>query len=340
MPNGVTHSPTGDNDKQSKEMHHTRNLFPDNTQGQSGLLGINNTPPGTSDSPRPPNLLGPFKANTAGDGHYNVSTKPEYIYTIAKPQLPPFIRDQPEIWFCVVESEFENTGVHTDNAKYNAALKGLDKDTSLQITDLIHNPPTLDRYAKLKALVIERLSDSRHEKVNKLLHDLTLGEKKPSQLLREMKDLSKGSVADDILHSMWLSRLPLHIQPLLASSEEFGLNALAVVADRIIDVGTINNVMAVSQQHTPFHNNCAPASQITRLEQRMEEMAQTLTTCLQEITRIKTEHSTSKDHRSSSHPRSRSRTPERSGICFYHRRFGDAATECTIPCKYPNKSEN
>lgn len=65
--------------------------------------------------------------------------------------------------------------------------------------------------------------------------DMTLGDKKPSQLLREMRELAVGNAKDDIIHSLWLQRLPDNIKPMLAMSENLDLNTLAEMADRIIE---------------------------------------------------------------------------------------------------------
>lgn len=321
-----------DKTKDDENLPPARNLFSDTSKPNPSATN-------SQYQANAPQLYGPFPptgdppAASANPPHPIKQTQ-DYYLTISRPQLPVFMRDRPDIWFCLAESEFEAHGTWKDNIKYSTVLKALDKETLLQITDLIHDPPTNNRYESLKTTVIERLSDSRHKDVNKLLHDLVLGDKKPSQLLREMKDLSKGGVADDVLHSMWLRRLPVHIQPILAASEEVGLNGLAVMADRVIDTGTASHVLAVSNKvATP--SDSYMFTQISRIEQRIEEFSVALTTCLRDIAQLKTQGSQFKPRY-----RSRSRTPNRSGICYYYQRFGEAATRCTTPCNYKPKSEN
>lgn len=300
---------------------------------------VNPATSGTS-KPTPPPLYGPYNTNTGTATQLRTSKDGEYFFAFPKPQLPPFIKERPDIWFCLIESEFDATNTHTDKAKFSAALKGLDQDTLLQITDLINNPPTDNRYDKLKTAVIERLSDSKHKRVNKLLHELVLGDKKPSQLLREMRDITKDSISDDVLHSMWLSRLPPYIQPLLAASEDVGLNGLAVVADRVIDTGNMANVMAITPSPTTVHANYVTVPQMNRVEQRIEEITLTLTSCLQEITQLKAQLIQKRETRPRSASRTRPNTPDQNGVCYYHRRFGAKATRCTIPCSYQSKAEN
>lgn len=101
-----------------------------------------------------------------------------------------FIKDRPDIWFFLIESEF------------NATLRALDTDTLQQVMDILYNPPERNKYENLKHAIIQRLSDSRQKQIQRLLNDLVLTDKKPSQLLREMKDLAAGSIQDEMLHTL------------------------------------------------------------------------------------------------------------------------------------------
>ncbi|GFT52603.1 uncharacterized protein TNCV_3765121 [Trichonephila clavipes] len=69
----------------------------------------------------------------------------------------------------------------------------------------------------------------------KLLTDLQLGDEKPSHLLRKMKELSNGQLQDDFLQSLWLQRVPPHIQTVLSASSE-PLDKLAIIADKVSGV--------------------------------------------------------------------------------------------------------
>ena len=64
---------------------------------------------------------------------------------------------------------------------------------------------------------------------------MEIGNKKPSVLLREMRNLANGNVTDDFLRTMWLQRLPTQTQAILATSSE-SLENLAKMADKIGDI--------------------------------------------------------------------------------------------------------
>lgn len=94
-----------------------------------------------------------------------------------------------------------------DRAKYNYVLSAIDSQILEQVSDLILEPPEEDRYLKLKGRLLFQFTDSETSRLKKLLSELELGSKRPSQLLREMKTLSKSTVGNDLLKSLWLQRL-------------------------------------------------------------------------------------------------------------------------------------
>ena len=50
-----------------------------------------------------------------------------------------------------------------------------------------------------------------NKKLNKILSDVELGDRKPSQLLNEMRHLGPD-VDDSILKTLWVQRMPVHIR--------------------------------------------------------------------------------------------------------------------------------
>lgn len=86
-------------------------------------------------------------------------------------------------------------------ARFNHALVGLDKQGSYEI---------------LKEHLIRCLSMSGAIKLNHVLRKLTLGDRTPSQLLREMKQLAGCRVTPALLQSLWLQRFPEGTRAILA----------------------------------------------------------------------------------------------------------------------------
>jgi hypothetical protein len=72
-----------------------------------------------------------------------------------------------------------------------------------------------------------------------------MGDRKPSQFLRHLKGLAPD-VPDDFLWTIWASRLPLHVQAILARQTEGSLDSTSHLADRICEVTPLPTMAAVT----------------------------------------------------------------------------------------------
>ncbi|CAH4027528.1 unnamed protein product [Pieris brassicae] len=169
--------------------------------------------------------------------------------------------------------------------------------------DVISYPPPADKYDKLKAELIKRLSASREKKVKQLLMHEELGDRKPSQAI-------------------------------IASQSKMDLTELAVLADRIHDVvGTqVGSTAAVTcTAAAPGTSGGAASTEIAALTRKLEKLADKVDRMsrLRERTRSRRRHGRrSSSTRSSSAYR---RYPQ----CWYHQNFGEWAKRCVKPCDYP-----
>lgn len=247
-------------------------------------------------------------------------------YNFQRPELPKFNKKDLNFWFLMVESEFRASRIDDDDIKFNAVMRALDESTARQLADIVGAQIDNERYAVLKQTILDRFKNPRQSELNLLLKDLVLGDKKPSELLREMRILAKDDVKDGLLHELWLERLPATIKPLLAMSEGMSLNGLAEMADRILFRIKESSVSAASFTQQP-----KTTAEISSLHRSVDELRRALTTCLEEIKDIRTERRSRSRLRSKSQSRSgfsRASTPNRGGICWYHAKFGLNATKC------------
>jgi len=53
--------------------------------------------------------------------------------------------------------------------------------------EIVENPPEKDKYSHLKNLLINRFTDSEEKRLRQLLAGIELNDRKPSELLREIK---------------------------------------------------------------------------------------------------------------------------------------------------------
>ncbi|CAB0042521.1 unnamed protein product [Trichogramma brassicae] len=117
-------------------------------------------------------------------------------------------------------------------------LTVLDPETISEVSDIIRAPPAQDKYTTLKDAIVARLTDSPDTQLHKLLGTIELGDKKPSQLLLQMRTLAGARASNDILRVRWLDLLPDSTRDGCSrSSKNQTIDELAAVADELHAVG-------------------------------------------------------------------------------------------------------
>lgn len=233
-------------------------------------------------------------------------------------KVPPFWATQPQIWFAQIESQFDICGVSTDLTKFNTIVGNIESSVLTQVTDAVLTPPENDKYENLKKAIIERYTDSEQSRMRKLLSDVDLGDKKPSQLYNELRQLGGEKINADFLKNIWLQRLPSSVQAILVAIKGES-SVLTSVADSVMETGGYNRLQKISV--TAGSSSSKTPNSSSTLEAKIDELTQRFD---------QLERSRSRSRSSASKQNSRPR--EKSTFCWYHRKFGDKATKC-------NKSE-
>ncbi|CAD6234324.1 GSCOCG00012394001-RA-CDS [Cotesia congregata] len=161
--------------------------------------------------------------------------------------------------------------------------------------------------------MIKRFSESSERQLHRLLSEVELGDKKPSQLLRQMRDLGRNQATDNLLKTKWMSLLPSHLM------ENSNGNVMEVETTNSQEVHSIKN---------------PPAKQSDDRLDKLENMILELQKSVRQL--LGTNKATFQENRS----RSRSRPQFRSadGTCYYHLKFGEAAYKCQRPWCTKNRN--
>ncbi|XP_071450054.1 uncharacterized protein [Hetaerina americana] len=151
-------------------------------------------------------------------------------------RVPPFWPEEPALWFAQLEGQFFLAGISEDAKKFYTVVSHLEPRFAQEVKDVISNPPGDNKYIKIKEELIRRLSASQEEKIRRLLEREEMGDRKPSQFLRHLKDLAGSSMPDEFMRSLWLTRLSTPLHAILAAQDGVDLDAVASLADRISEV--------------------------------------------------------------------------------------------------------
>ncbi|XP_070378195.1 uncharacterized protein [Dermacentor albipictus] len=109
-------------------------------------------------------------------------------------RLPPYWDRNPAVWFLQTVSQFILSGVRTEQRKYHLVVSAL-SPTAAEVVDLLSGPPPATPDSDPKAALLER-TISQRARMQQLLFAEDLGDRRPSQLLRRMRQLMSGNTAD------------------------------------------------------------------------------------------------------------------------------------------------
>uniref|UniRef100_A0A2A4JNQ1 DUF7041 domain-containing protein n=2 Tax=Heliothis virescens TaxID=7102 RepID=A0A2A4JNQ1_HELVI len=185
-----------------------------------------------------------------------------------KTQIPDFWTDQPRLWFGQFEVIVADQKLG-DRKKFNLVVAKLSKDHVQQVSDLILEPPEDKPYSALKERLLSVYEESDNQRIRKLLKEIDLGDQKPSQLLRKMKDLGRGRFPDDTLRILWMGHLPAAVRTVLTISEVTDLSKLAEQADKIFETAEPSEAIsevASSSSTSPTYYLTLTTSRITSTE--------------------------------------------------------------------------
>nr|VZH96772.1 unnamed protein product [Spirometra erinaceieuropaei] len=151
--------------------------------------------------------------------------------------LPEFWQHAPELYFIRINSAFYSANVTKELAKYHKLVEVLPASIISQVPSLLANPPADAPYSALKAEILRLNPVSDRQRYHQLIKEESLGDRKPSELLRRMRSLLVGMQVDDkFVKEMFLERLPADVQTILASgSQDLTVSQLAEMADRMIE---------------------------------------------------------------------------------------------------------
>lgn len=253
-------------------------------------------------------------------------------------KIPDFWTDQPRVWFIRTEAMLAPQKL-SDESKYDIVVSKLNKEAIQQVTDILVEPPAVKKFDTLKARLLTIYEESKNRQLQKLISEMELGDQKPSQLLRRMRELAKDKIPDDTLKILWQGHLPSAVRAVLAVSDTKELDNLATIADNVFETTRAAHVINDVSQQQP--------KTLKDTELIMAELAKlTLKIAELERSRPRFRRRWNNRNRSKSASRNRSRdssaqrwTPE-NPLCFYHHRFGAKARKCADPCTWTARQEN
>lgn len=272
-----------------------------------------------------------------------VLTTHTYNPTNVSIKLPPFWTSCPDTWFIQTELQFSLKGITDDTTKYQLVVISLSEDVLLKIVDIIHNPPITGKYDHIKKILIERFSMNEDLRLEKLLDDSEIGDRKPSDFFRDLSSLtvSNSMVNNELLMKLWMRKLPPTVQMHLAASNLASFNDKLYLADKIYDLVNKDQISSINTSPTSLSSD--------QLFENVIKVTSKLAECIDKLTHdvleIKNDRYIRADdnsvNRSGNYVRIGNKGVKRANrrvLCWYHERFGHRAVKCISPCDFVSSS--
>lgn len=264
-------------------------------------------------------------------------------------ELPPFIKDEVNLWWAQVVARLNLANITDDRSKFRYVVAALPAEVVKRVPDLIYTEPATNPFETLHLRIVKEFEPTDSAKLRELLEGCNLGDKTPSELLREMRRLAQGRLTDDALRELFFKRLPKSLTTISITTGVTDLEKAAEAADNVLKspypCGLPSTLAAMtSTQHSvpqimpqPTTINTTTDTSFSPSISAMAAQIESLARSVQKLTEFTHDNRRSREQRSPSRnrdPRTRSQTPSRRyDHCYYHYKFGDAARNCRTWCK-------
>ncbi|VDD77890.1 unnamed protein product [Mesocestoides corti] len=126
----------------------------------------------------------------------------------------PKFTEHPSLWFRHLEVYFHLNKITSQTSKYHRVLPALPRHVRLAVLELIEEIPQYRPYDVLKNAIITRMNEIYETRARRLLPDVELGNKLPSEMLAYMRRAVRGSQIGDMeLRLVWTKCMPEEIRP-------------------------------------------------------------------------------------------------------------------------------
>lgn len=275
------------------------------------------------------------------------SENPSSSISAVSVKLPPFWSNMVTGWFVQAESVFRRARVTVEETRYDHVLSVLPQDVIADVLDVIElnakvaeefpvrkredpSLPDPTPYSDLKNALISRNSRSEKQRFEQILSRETIGDRKPSEFYRHLKQLAGDSklINEELIKTLWLRALPAQMQQSLISSGRSTMTDLCALADALLEV------TRTQPSSSLFAIGSTPSPQDDRMS-RLENQISALTKAFEEMsgTRGKSEGK-SRNPRGRSKSRNRKDVLSANGLCFYHENFKEKAHSCRPGCQW------
>jgi hypothetical protein len=262
------------------------------------------------------------------------------IAAVSKVDLPAFWDADPVLWFRQCESAFRRAGTVSSGVKFDHVVGKLPNAVSLSCRSLLLsiNFEDKDAYERLKEHLCKNYSKSKWQQGYSLLDHPGLGDRRPSQLLQDMRALLPDKEVEGVLFQcLFLKRLPTPMSDAVMAAGLENIEDMAAMADRLHDKPAAAGVSAVAAQ-PPC---CSHVSAIDSRQRKFNRSGRSPNRSGRSPDRRASTPGPGKEKKDFSSFNAAGRPASQwvkgadKSWCQYHQFYGDAARTCRPGCTHP-----
>jgi hypothetical protein len=262
------------------------------------------------------------------------------IAAVSKADLPAFWDADPVLWFRQWESAFRRAGTVSSGVKFDHVVGKLPNVVSLSCRSLLLsiNFEDKDAYERLKEHLCKNYSKSKWQQGYALLDHPGLGDRRPSQLLQDMRALLPEKEAEGVLFQcLFLKHLPTSMSDAVMAAGLENIEDMAAMDDRLHDKPAAAGVSAVATQ-PPC---CTHVSAIDSKQRKFNRSGRSPNRSGRSPDRRAATPGPGKDKKDFSsfvaagRPAYQWVKGAEKNWCQYHQFYGDAARTCRPGCTHP-----
>ncbi|CAE1282833.1 unnamed protein product [Acanthosepion pharaonis] len=158
----------------------------------------------------------------------------------------PVFNSNVQTWFLQLDAIFQARHITSQQSKFAAVVEKLPAEVAAEVADILLTSLPIEKpYETLKQAILHRSGFSEERKIRNLLN-VTIGDARPSQLLRRMQQLlGDNDISTTVFRQMWLDKLSADIVRILAAlADDMDIQKLATIADKVADTTPIRHISA------------------------------------------------------------------------------------------------
>ena len=276
-----------------------------------------------------------------------------------KPDLPNFDSKNVEIWIRRVEAAYTRASIVLPKDKFAFVETKFSVDFNPRINEFLYSTATDDNWNDFLSYLRQEYGRTRQQQASSMIDGLKRDGRRPSQWLATLVDLTKDVSLDDIRKELLLRELPSDVKRTLANGvKDMSAKEVAELADdhydrdgRQLNGSSVHSVSEAPEQRSVHFDDEPQAdgdidevNAVQRQGRRSFSRNRSSTRASSNFSKPfsgnnNNDRPASRDRRNFSAQRKQSQNSTTSGLCFYHKKFGKAAKQCSDGCSWKDKEQ-